>query len=109
VNRDELKDGGAKIWAETVQQVRKLSPLTSVEVLIPDFCGNWDALQVVLDARPDVLNHNVETVPRLYLQVRPQGKFTRSLELLSRAKDSGLLTKSGLMMGLVKKMMKWSR
>jgi len=100
VNRDELKDGGAGVWAETIRQVRELCPETSTEVLIPDFCGNWDALQTVIDARPDVLNHNIETVPRLYLQVRPQGKFDRSLELLALAKAAGLTTKSGLMMGL---------
>lgn len=100
VNRDELKDGGASVWAETIRQVRAASPETQIEVLIPDFCGNWDALQTVLEARPDVLNHNIETVPRLYLQVRPQGKFERTLELLRRAKDFGMTTKSGLMMGL---------
>lgn len=100
VNRDELKDGGAAVWAETIRQVRAASPETQIEVLIPDFCGNWDALQTVLEARPDVLNHNIETVPRLYLQVRPQGKFERTLELLRRAKDFGMTTKSGLMMGL---------
>ncbi len=100
VNRDELKDGGAAVWAETIREVRAASPQTQIEVLIPDFCGNWDALQTVLDARPDVLNHNIETVPRLYLQVRPQGKFERTLELLRRAKDFGMTTKSGLMMGL---------
>jgi lipoic acid synthetase len=100
VNRDELKDGGASVWAETIKEVRAASPETKIEVLIPDFCGNWDALQTVLKARPDVLNHNIETVPRLYLQVRPQGKFERSLELLRRAKDFGMTTKSGLMMGL---------
>lgn len=100
VNRDELKDGGAAVWAETIREVRAASPETQIEVLIPDFCGNLDALQTVLDARPDVLNHNIETVPRLYLQVRPQGKFERTLELLRRAKDFGMTTKSGLMMGL---------
>lgn len=100
VNRDELKDGGAAVWAETIREVRAASPQTQIEVLIPDFCGNWDALQTVLDARPDVLNHNIETVPRLYLRVRPQGKFERTLELLRRAKDFGMTTKSGLMMGL---------
>jgi lipoic acid synthetase len=100
VNRDELADGGASVWAETIRQVRHRSPDTKVEVLIPDFCGNWQALETVLAARPDVLNHNVETVPRLYLPVRPQGKFERSLELLARAKQAGLTTKSGLMVGL---------
>lgn len=100
VNRDELKDGGAEVWAETITQIRSRCPETKVEVLIPDFCANWDALQTVMEARPDVLNHNVETVPRLYLQVRPQGKFERSLELLARAKEFGLVTKSGMMLGL---------
>jgi lipoic acid synthetase len=100
VNRDELQDGGASVWAETIRQVRQRSPQTKIEVLIPDFCANWDALQVVLDAGPDVLNHNVETHPRLYLQVRPQAKFERSLEVLQRSKDAGLRTKSGFMVGL---------
>jgi lipoic acid synthetase len=100
VNRDELLDGGASVWADTITQIRQLSPSTKIEVLIPDFCARWESLQAVIDARPDVLNHNVETVPRLYLQVRPQGKFERSLELLKRAHDAGLVTKSGLMVGL---------
>ncbi|SRR5579885_65180 len=100
VNRDELSDGGASIWAETIRRLRAACPDTRVEVLIPDFCGKWEALQVVLEARPDVVNHNVETVPRLYLPVRPQGDFQRSLELLRRAKDCGMTTKSGLMAGL---------
>jgi lipoic acid synthetase len=100
VNRDELKDGGAQVWAETIRQIRQHCPQTSVEVLIPDFCGNWDALDTVIEAGPDVLNHNIETVPRLYLEVRPQGKFERSLELLQHAKRAGMTTKSGLMMGL---------
>lgn len=100
VNRDELKDGGASVWAETIQSVREKNPNTKIEVLIPDFCGNWDALQVVLDAKPDVLNHNTETVPRLYLPVRPQGMFDRSLELLKIAKEAGMVTKSGIMLGL---------
>lgn len=100
VNRDELKDGGASVWAETIRLVREQNPDTKIEVLIPDFCSNWDALQTVIDAKPDVLNHNTETVPRLYLQVRPQGKFTRSMELLARAKAQGMVTKSGIMVGL---------
>lgn len=100
VNRDELKDGGAAVWASTIHAVRKRSPATKIEVLIPDFCGNWEALYTVLNAKPDVLNHNIETVPRLYLQVRPQGVFHRSLELLTIAKESGFITKSGLMVGL---------
>ncbi len=100
VNRDELKDGGASVWAETIRLVREANPETKIEVLIPDFCSNWDALQTVIDAKPDVLNHNTETVPRLYLEVRPQGKFTRSMELLARAKAQGMVTKSGIMVGL---------
>jgi lipoyl synthase len=100
VNRDELKDGGASVWVDTIKQTRAASPSTDIEVLIPDMCGNWEALQLILDAAPDVLNHNIETVPRLYLKVRPQGRFERSLELLRRAKDAGLVTKSGIMVGL---------
>jgi lipoyl synthase len=100
VNRDELKDGGASVWADTIRQTRAACPQTRIEVLIPDFCGNWEALDTVLAARPDVLNHNVETVPRLYLRVRPQGKLERSLELLKRAKAAGFQTKSGFMVGL---------
>jgi lipoic acid synthetase len=100
VNRDELPDGGAGVWAETIRQVRLQSPGTSIEVLIPDFCGDWDALQLVLDARPDILNHNIESVPRLYKQVRPQAKYRRSLELLHRAKQQGFVTKTGMMLGL---------
>lgn len=100
VNRDELADGGASVWAETIKQVRERSPRTMIEVLIPDFAGNWTALAQVLAARPDVLNHNIETVPRLYGKVRPQARFQRSLELLVRAKEAGSTTKSGLMLGL---------
>jgi lipoyl synthase len=100
VNRDELVDGGASVWADTITLTRQACPQTRIEVLIPDFCGNWQSLATVLAAKPDVLNHNVETVPRLYLPVRPQAKFERSLELLSRAKQSGFVTKSGFMVGL---------
>jgi lipoic acid synthetase len=100
VNRDELPDGGAGVWAETIRQIRLQSPGTSVEVLIPDFCGDWDALQLVLDAKPDILNHNVESVPRLYKVVRPQAKYRRSLELLQRVKAQGFVTKTGMMLGL---------
>ena len=100
VNRDELPDGGAAVWAHTIREVRRQSPGTSVEVLIPDFAGNWDALQLVLDERPDILNHNIESVPRLYKQVRPQAKYRRSLELLKIAKEQGLTTKTGMMLGL---------
>ena len=100
VNRDELPDGGAAVWAETIRQIRLQSPGTSVEVLIPDFCGDWDALQKVLDQKPDILNHNTETVPRLYRTVRPQAKYRRTLELLRIAKDQGFVTKTGIMLGL---------
>jgi lipoic acid synthetase len=100
VNRDELPDGGAAVWAETIRQVRLQSPGTSIEVLIPDFCGDWDALQKVLDQQPDILNHNIESVPRLYKQVRPQAKYRRSLELLQIAKTQGFVTKTGMMLGL---------
>jgi lipoyl synthase len=100
VNRDELADGGAAVWAHTIREIRRQSPGTSVEVLIPDFCGNWDALQVVLDERPEILNHNIESVPRLYRVVRPQAKYTRSLKLLQIAKDQGFTTKTGMMLGL---------
>jgi lipoyl synthase len=100
VNRDELEDGGAGIWAETIRQVRLQSPGTSVEVLIPDFCGNWDALQLVLDERPEILGHNLETVPRLYHIVRPQAKYERSLKLLQIAREQGLVAKTGIMLGL---------
>jgi lipoic acid synthetase len=77
VNRDELPDGGAQIWAETIRQIRLQSPGTNVEVLIPDFCGDWTALQKVLEEKPEILNHNLETVPRLYSTVRPQAKYHR--------------------------------
>jgi lipoic acid synthetase len=100
VNRDELSDGGAAVWAETIRQVRLQAPGTSVEVLIPDFCGDWTALQLVLDERPEILNHNVESVPRLYKTVRPQAKYHRSLKLLQVAKEQGLTTKTGMMLGL---------
>jgi lipoic acid synthetase len=100
VNRDELEDGGAGIWAETIVRVREKSPGTSIEVLIPDFCGDWEALQKVLDAKPDILNHNTETVPSQYKKVRPQAKYVRTLELLERAKKQGFITKTGLMVGI---------
>jgi lipoyl synthase len=100
VNRDELPDGGAGVWAETIRQVRKQSPETSIEVLIPDFCGDPAALQLVLDAKPDILAHNLETVPRLYRTVRPQAKYQRSLKVLQNAKDKGFTTKTGIMLGI---------
>jgi lipoic acid synthetase len=100
VARDELLDGGAAVWAATIRAVREQNPQTAIEVLIPDFKGRWHDLETVLAAKPDILNHNVETVPRLHKQVRPQAKYERSLELLRRAKSAGFLTKSGLMLGI---------
>jgi len=100
VNRDELPDGGAEIFAETVLQVRRAVEGITIEVLIPDFQGSRWALDIAVASSPDILNHNVETVPRLYGSVRPQAKYARSLELLERAKMSGMTTKSGLMLGL---------
>jgi lipoyl synthase len=100
VNRDDQADGGASIFAATIRELRARVPGCAVEVLIPDFKGRWDALQLVLDAHPDVLNHNVETVPRLYRRARAGASFARSLELLTRSRAAGLLTKSGIMVGL---------
>jgi len=100
VNRDDQRDGGAGVFAACIRQIRERVPGCTVEVLIPDFKGDVAALQVVIDAAPDVLNHNTETVPRLYRQVRPGARFERSLELLHRAKSAGLVTKSGIMVGL---------
>lgn len=100
VNRDERKDGGAPIFAETIKQIRRQVPGCRVEVLIPDFKGDEEALNIVLDAEPDILNHNVETVPRLYRRVRPQAIYDRSLGLLDRAKRKGFVTKTGLMLGI---------
>jgi len=102
VTRDDLPDGGASIFAATIRAVRRLSPGTSVEVLVPDFQGSHDALAAVMAERPDVLNHNIETVPRLYCDVRPKAVYGRSLELLARAREMDLevITKSGLMAGL---------
>ncbi|HTS00518.1 MAG TPA: lipoyl synthase [Bacteroidota bacterium] len=100
VNRDELPDGGAAIFAETIRQARKVNPGVRIEVLIPDFRGVRWALQLVIDERPDILNHNTETVPRLYARVRPQAKYPRSLEVIRRGHDAGMVTKSGLMLGL---------
>ncbi len=100
VNRDELKDGGAHIFAETIRLTRDAVPGIRLEVLIPDFQGSEEALQIVLDAKPDILNHNVETVPRLYREVRPQAKYERSIELLDRAKKKNAITKTGVMVGI---------
>jgi len=100
VNRDELEDGGASIFAETIRQIRTLVPTCAVEVLIPDFEGNEVALASVVAERPDILNHNIETVRRLFPPIRPQGKYDRSIELLGRAKRLGARTKSGLIVGM---------
>lgn len=100
VNRDELKDGGALIWAETIRLVRLMAPSTTIEVLIPDFKGNLNNLHLILEQRPDILNHNTETVPRLYRYVRPQGKYQWSLAILEDSKKHGLKTKTGIMVGL---------
>jgi lipoic acid synthetase len=103
VNRDDQADGGAGIFAATIREIRARRPECAVEVLIPDFKGSWEALEIVLAARPDVLNHNVETVPRLYRRARSGASFERSLELLRRSKAAGMLTKSGIMVGLGEK------
>ncbi|MCS7177506.1 MAG: lipoyl synthase [Candidatus Kapabacteria bacterium] len=100
VNRDELPDGGAIWFARTIQEIRRLCPGVTVEVLIPDFKGKKEALQLVIDARPDILGHNTETVPRLYRRVRPQGKYHWTLSVLQEAKCQGMRTKTGLMLGL---------
>lgn len=100
VNRDERTDGGAPIFAKTIRAIREHCPETGIEVLIPDFKGSELALLVVLEASPDLLNHNLETVPRLYRQVRPQANYEQSLEVLDRAKRYGATTKTGIMVGL---------
>ncbi len=102
VNRDDLPDGGAEVWAACIRAIRHLRPQCQVEILTPDFEGNWDALRTVVEAKPVVYNHNIETVPRLYRHVRPKARYERSLELLSRIKeiDPTMTTKSGIMVGL---------
>lgn len=100
VDRDDLKDGGSIIWAETVSAVREFSPITTLETLIPDFKGEWDNLQRIIDVAPEIVSHNLETVRRLTKQVRIQAKYDRSLEVLKRLKDGGMKTKSGIMLGL---------
>jgi lipoic acid synthetase len=102
VNRDDLQDGGASQFARCIEAIRSVSAQTTIEVLIPDLCGNWDSLEVILQAKPEVLNHNTETVPRLYRRVRPQGNYQRSLELLRRSRELApwTYTKSGVMVGL---------
>ena len=105
VNRDDLEDGGASQFYKCVSEVRKKSLETTIELLIPDFCGNWNALEKVLDSKPDVLNHNIETVSSLYKKVRPQGEYERTLELLKRTRNYSpqVYTKSGFMLGLGEK------
>lgn len=100
VNRDELSDGGAGIWAETIVRSREACPGLSIEVLIPDFEGNWGALQMVIDAKPHIINHNMECVRRMYPAVRPSAKFDRSVELLRRVKEQGVVAKTGIMVGI---------
>lgn len=100
VNRDELPDGGAGVWAETIVRTREACPGMSIEVLIPDFEGNWPALQLVIDARPHIINHNLESVRRMYPAVRPSAKFDRSVELLRRVKEQGVIAKTGIMVGI---------
>ena len=100
VNRDELPDGGAAIFTETIRQTRRLNPGCTVEVLIPDFAGNEAALATVCAEKPEILNHNIETVRRLFPSIRPQGKYPRSIDLLARAKKLGMVTKSGLILGM---------
>jgi len=100
VDRDDLEDGGSEIWLETVKAVRRLSPGTTMETLIPDFAGKWENLQRIVDAAPEIVSHNLETVRRLTRQVRIQAKYDRSLEVLRRLKQAGMRTKSGVMLGL---------
>lgn len=102
VNRDDLPDGGAAQFDRCIHAIRAVSPGTTIEVLIPDLCGNWDALALILQAKPEVLNHNTETIPRLYRRVRPQGDYGRSLELLHRSRQLApwVYTKTGIMVGL---------
>jgi len=102
VNRDDLPDGGASQFVRCIEEVRSRMPKTTIEVLIPDLCGNWEALAIILSAQPEVLNHNTETIPRLYRRVRPQGDYQRSLELLKKCRElqPSVYTKSGIMVGL---------
>lgn len=100
VNRDELKDRGAEIWYQTVAEVKKASPQTTIETLIPDVKGNWEALYRMISAGQEVVSHNMETVQRLYRRVRPQARYERSLEQIQRIKESGKRTKSGIMLGI---------
>jgi len=100
VNRDELKDRGAEVWYQTVVETKKISPKTTIETLIPDTKGNWDALYRMIDGGQEVVSHNMETVGRLYRMVRPQAKYERSLEQIKRTREAGKRTKSGIMLGI---------
>ncbi len=100
VNRDELKDGGASIWAATVNAVREISPGTTMETLIPDFKGSVESVEKIIEAKPEVVSHNMETIERLYRRVRPQAKYERSLKVIRQLKSGGVRTKSGIMVGL---------
>lgn len=100
VDRDDLPDAGAEVWAQTVRAIRRKSPETTMETLIPDFMGKWDSLQKIIDVAPEIVSHNLETVRRLTKEVRIQAKYNRSLELLKRLKEGGMKTKSGVMLGL---------
>jgi lipoic acid synthetase len=100
VNRDELPDKGAWVWAETIKKVKELNPNTTMETLIPDFLSKWDLLYQVIDEKPEVVSHNMETIKRLYRKVRPQAKYERSLEQILKTKERGRRTKSGIMLGL---------
>ena len=101
-NRDDLSDGGAELFARTIQRIKAKSPECKVEVLVPDFMGSWEALKTVLNAEPDVLNHNIESVTRLFPRVRPKGRYDRSIELLAEVKQlsTGIVTKSGIILGM---------
>lgn len=100
VDRDDLQDGGAQLWAETIQAVHAHAPSTSVEALIGDFQGNKNDLQTVIDVKPEILAHNLETVPRMHGAVRPQATYDRSMQVLARIKESGLVSKTGIMVGI---------
>lgn len=100
VDRDDLKDGGSETWAKTVETIRKMTPDVTLETLIPDFQGKWENLQRVIDVHPEIVSHNLETVRRLTREVRVQARYDRSLEVLKRLSDSGITTKSGIMLGL---------
>jgi lipoic acid synthetase len=103
VDRDDLKDGGSVIWAETIREIRRVNPGTTMETLVPDFQGKWENLQRVIDQAPEIISHNLETVRRLTKQVRIQAKYDRSLEVIRRVKEAGIRTKSGIMLGLGEK------